>query len=114
MRTKFQSTPARGGRRSRLNAHPRSPRRKVSIHARTGRATLDIANTQAHVRRLKVSIHARTGRATTKVAKANRLRARRFNPRPARGGRHCRGAVEVLNFDGEFQSTPARGGRRQP
>ena len=144
----FQSTPARGGRQRRtprcrgwescFNPRPHaagddgvrtiSGTLRVSIHARTRRAT-DAAGDE--VAACAVSIHARTRRATF-VPAAN-YSVPRFQSTPARGGRRHGGrrrarpggvsihartrratlANACLNGAFVFQSTPARGGRHR-
>jgi len=124
----FQSTPPRGGRRSRQN---RSNRRKgISIHAPTRgattarRCTLDgdcHFNPRPHAggdKSLlnmsnvhKISIHAPT-RGATMIGLIRTQENPVFQSTPPRGGRpfvDCRN-LSVLSF----QSTPPRGGRPPP
>ena len=99
----FQSTPAHGGRRSNRIAQQHHGR--VSIHARTRRATC-IRCGKLH--NGTVSIHARTRRATTSTGMT--CTNAKFQSTPAHGGR--RNASTHPYFSGVFQSTPAHGGRR--
>ena len=119
----FQSTPARGGRRSctrvpitvlRFNPRPRvagdrtttpalqtsacfNPRPRVA-----GDSVLSISQSW-----WTVSIHARAWRATRMPRQADRCG--RFQSTPARGGRL--GSIHGRRTTHLFQSTPARGGR---
>ncbi len=121
----FQSTPARGGRH--LQRGVTMDERRVSIHARAGRAT---AGQGQGVVRGGVSIHARAGRATRWFAATPRS-GPGFNPRPrgagdvlvaglalvvlvsihARAGRATWRLLRGRGLLRLFQSTPARGGR---
>ncbi len=79
----FQSTPAHGGRL--FLAHTWPETKRVSIHARTRRATEPVGDFGSG---LHVSIHARTRRATM-LASLILLNLKSFNPRPhTAGDRH--------------------------
>ena len=124
--TKFQSTPARGGRR--FNVASFSTRVCVSIHARARRATFPplfpgfclerFQSTPARGGRLRddtlaavdteVSIHARARRATLRWAGASPADVVSIHARARRA------TLATVNWPAvrkAFQSTPARGGR---
>ena len=100
----FQSTPARGGR---LDATLREPTGVDCFNPRP-HAAGDAACDQPSRPTERVSIHARTRRATATISMIAML-ASMFQSTPARGGRR-RGTVDASSA-GTFQSTPARGGR---
>ena len=79
---RFQSTPARSGRRT--WSHRRNRPWAVSIHARAKRAT---ESQPPHKWRAPVSIHARAKRATHGCDGTGGRG--RFQSTPARSGRHC-------------------------
>ncbi len=120
--SKFQLTPARGGRPL-VNAD--TPAGFVSTHARARRATLGVYLSEGlrgfqltparggRPRRFQVSVefgvstHARARRAT--AGRGQLWLAQGFNSRPrAAGDNHCLGKSGVAFL---FQLTPARGGR---
>ena len=74
---------------------PRMASRLVSIHARTRRAT---ARSRHRGTAVAVSIHARTRRATVDVRRSDRQHAE-FQSTPARGGRRRRSARPALALD---------------
>jgi len=100
--SKFQSTPAHGGRLGKDVIDVFNE--MVSIHARTRRATFNTAAKQAGC---LVSIHARTRRATSSPFVLVLLSS--FQSTPAHGGR--RAACSAAACKSAFQSTPAHGGR---
>ncbi len=121
----FQSTPAHGGRQAPVCST--RPACRVSIHARTRRATASTCDckmriwfqsTPAHggrrccvqgrSERSGVSIHARTRRATCPQRCSDNL-FRWFQSTPAHGGRRPQRCI--CSPFRLFQSTPAHGGR---
>jgi len=80
VRSRFQSTPAHGGRHARHKVIIALA--VVSIHARTRRATSPFSKHWFH---FAVSIHARTRRATDADIVINNTK-RSFNPRPHTAG----------------------------
>ncbi len=122
----FQSTPARGGRR--VHRPTVAPRVVVSIHARAGRATRAPTSGYTSPKAFQstparggrryplrhaqgkalVSIHARAGRATPHSAQPRPPQAVSIHARAGRATRAC----GACSGRWQFQSTPARGGRR--
>ena len=101
---RFQSTPARGGRRNMLICEYCGQREFQSTPARGGRHHRS-ADCAVHA---WVSIHARTRRATAAVWSV--VTSQLFQSTPARGGRPT--ARRKSAPASKFQSTPARGGRQ--
>ena len=119
----FQSTPARGGRRSVAATSIDAVIEFQSTPARGGRRSVGSLGASA----LGVSIHARARRATIAIP-VRLAKVRRFQSTPARGGRrssldnaqhpvsiHARARRATcgrhIGAKLTFQSTPARGGR---
>ena len=99
---RFQSTPARGGRRVNSALGPLH----VSIHARTRRATRKVV-----LKGVGRCFNPRPHAAGDCSANRWHVVALMFQSTPARGGRLSRSCV-YCSFR-MFQSTPARGGRHE-